>query len=121
MTPDKWVRLGLSIELPRPETSEETELEMRVWPVAEKREIAGDAGADESMVSGDCGRRVIVGAEESPSMRDCFNMAREGLSRELEEKGVFRREGRNAIKALKMREAWPIVYPLRNRRGGVMG
>jgi hypothetical protein len=99
LTPDNWVRLGLSIELPTPETSEETELERRVWPVAEKREIAGDAGADESTVSGDCGRRGIVRCEGSPSMRDsCFNMARECLERELEEKGVFRREERNALK-----------------------
>jgi len=70
------------MELPRPETSEETELEMRVWPATEKREMAGDAGADELTVSGDCGGRGIAEGDESPSMRDSFNMARECLERE---------------------------------------
>jgi hypothetical protein len=45
----------LSIEFPRPEdeTNDETELESRVCPFVEKKEIAGDAGAEELAVIGD--------------------------------------------------------------------
>lgn len=41
--------------MPKPleETSDETELDRRVWPVAEKRDRAGEAGADEFRVRGD--------------------------------------------------------------------
>jgi hypothetical protein len=46
------------MESPRPgaETSEETELETRLCPV-EKKEMAGDAGAEVLIVRGECGWR----------------------------------------------------------------
>lgn len=63
-TPVKWPRLGLSRELPRPgaETSEDTELETRLWPAAEKSETDGEAGAEVLMVNGESGWRAIVGS-----------------------------------------------------------
>lgn len=47
------------MEFPRPgaETRDETELEMRVWPVAEKSDKAGEAGAEVLRVKGESGRR----------------------------------------------------------------
>jgi hypothetical protein len=47
------------MEFPRPgaETREETELETRLWPAAEKREMAGDAGEEVLIVKGECGWR----------------------------------------------------------------
>jgi hypothetical protein len=58
-TPVKCVRLGLSIEFPRPVdgTREETELETRLWPAVENNERAGEAGADVFTINGDWGRR----------------------------------------------------------------
>jgi hypothetical protein len=46
------------------ETSEETELETRLCPVAENRETAGDAGAEVLMVNGDMGWRNIESSRE---------------------------------------------------------
>lgn len=62
------------MELPRPEdeTSEDTELETRLWPVAEKRERAGDAGAEVLTVRGDCGRQGDAGASSDSR---CASMA----------------------------------------------
>ena len=48
------------MELPCPgdETRDETELEKRVWPLAEKRDTAGETGVEEVVVvQGDGGRR----------------------------------------------------------------
>lgn len=55
LTPVSWAFEGLSTERPRAEeeTKEETELERRVWPLAEKRETVGDTGAEELTVRGD--------------------------------------------------------------------
>lgn len=50
--------------MPRP--NEDTELDMRLWPVAEKRETAGDAGADELTVNGDWGGRESPFASRLP-------------------------------------------------------
>lgn len=43
----------MEFPLPEDDTSEETELEKRVWPFPEKRETAGETGAEEWTVKGD--------------------------------------------------------------------
>jgi hypothetical protein len=45
------------------ETSDETELETRLCPVAENKETAGDAGAEVLIVNGDMGWRDISSSE----------------------------------------------------------
>lgn len=54
LTPVKWFLLGLSMEFPKgpDETSEDMELETRLWPDAENRDTAGDAGAEVLTFSG---------------------------------------------------------------------
>jgi hypothetical protein len=54
-TPVKGFRDVISIELlwPGEETKEDTELEKRVCPLAEKRETAGETGVDDVVVNGD--------------------------------------------------------------------
>jgi hypothetical protein len=49
------------MEFPKPgaETSEETELETRLWPVAENKDTAGDTGAEVLIVKGEWGWRAI--------------------------------------------------------------
>jgi hypothetical protein len=53
LTPVKGFREGISMELPWPgvDTSEDAELEKRVWPFAENKDTAGETGVD--AVNGD--------------------------------------------------------------------
>lgn len=62
LTPAKGFRPGLSIEFLKPgaETSDETELDTRLCPVTEKREIAGDAGSEVLIVKGEWGMSSLV-------------------------------------------------------------
>jgi hypothetical protein len=72
LTPVKWLLLGLSIEFPKgpEETREDTELETRLWPGAEKRDMAGEAGAEVLTVIG------ISRESRCESMRDKLRIAR---------------------------------------------
>lgn len=59
------------MEFPKPveETREETELETRLWPwaAAEKREMAGEAGAEVLRLNGESG---LVSIRESGASRE---------------------------------------------------
>lgn len=47
----------MEVPCPGNDTNDETELEKRVWPLAEKRDTAGETGVEEVVVKGDWGWR----------------------------------------------------------------
>lgn len=55
MEPDIEPELSMDMPMAGDEIDEDTELENLVWPFAEKRETAGDTGADVVTDNEDCG------------------------------------------------------------------